>query len=226
MKLKTAAIIFYLAMVLVYSQPRRSIAGPDVNIQKMNTATAFSYHAGPGDSQQTARALALYGAKYKAVLLSADHLAGSGLMKAYGDRQMEIFCLVADELQYRIVDESFSEKNQIATIQIESGASLNDFVRAEIKDDELDKAEMHFSLQEELEPVVSATIAPARELSRAYRNIRRHHWRMAVIYLDHLEEKYPHWDALFLAKAVAYQGMHETNKAISALTSACYLGNQ
>jgi hypothetical protein len=85
---------------------------------------------------------------------------------------------------------------------------------------------MHFSLQEEMEPVVSSTIAPARELSRAYRYIRKHHWRMAIIYLDHLEKKYPHWGTLFLAKAMAYLGMHETDRAISALSSACYLGDQ
>jgi hypothetical protein len=70
------------------------------------------------------------------------------------------------------------------------------------------------------------TIAPARELSRAYRYIRKHHWRMAIIYLDHLEKKYPHWGTLFLAKAMAYLGMHETDRAISALSSACYLGDQ
>ena len=81
MKPKTTAIVFFLVMVLVYSQPRRSIAASDVNIQKTNTITAFSYHAGPGDSQQTARALALYGAKYKAVVLSADRLAGGGYVR-------------------------------------------------------------------------------------------------------------------------------------------------
>jgi hypothetical protein len=226
MKLKTAAKLFFLAMVLVYSHPGASIGEADSSVQEMQTVTAFSYRAGPGDSQQTARALALYGATHKAVLLSADHLAGRGLLKDYGDRKKEIFCLVADELQYRIVDESFSEKNRITTIKIKSSASLKDFVRAEIRNAAFEKEEMNFSLQEEMEPVMSPTIAPAQELSRAYRYIRRHHWRMAIIYLDHLERKYPHWGTLFLAKAMAYLGMHETDRAASALTSACYLGNQ
>lgn len=213
-------------MVLVHSYPGGSIAEADSTVQEMQTVTAFSYHAGPGDSRQTARALALYGATHKAVLLSADHLADSGLLKDYGDRKMEIFCLVADEMPYRMIDESFSEKTGIATIKIKSSASLKDFVRAEIRDAAFEKEEMNFSLQEELEPVVSPTIAPAQELSRAYRYIRNHHWRMAIIYLDHLERKYPHWATLFLAKAMAYLGMNETDRATSALTSACYLGEQ
>ena len=226
MKHKTAATLFFLAMVLVHSPPGGSVAEADSTVQEMQTVTVFSYHAGPGDSRQTARALALYGATHQAVLLTADHLAGRRLLKDYGDRKMEIFCLVADELQYRIINESFSEKSRVATIKIESSVSLKDFVRAEIRDAAFEKEELKFSLQEEMEPVVPPTIAPAQELSRAYRYIRNHHWRMAIIYLDHLERKYPHWGSLFLAKAMAYLGMHEIDRAMSALTSACYLGNQ
>lgn len=50
---------------------------------------------------------------------------------------------------------------------------------------------------------------------------------MAIIYLDHLEKKYPHWDALFLAKAMGFEfeGLHETERALDALSSACKLGN-
>ena len=226
MKLKTATILFFLAMVLVYFHPEVPDADADSSVEGMQTVTSFSYHAGPDDSQKTARALALYGAKYKAVLLSADHLAGRGLLKDQGDRQMEIFCLVADKLQYSMLDDSFSEKDRIAVAKIKSSVSLDDFVRAEIRNAEFEKAEANFSLQEEMEPVLSPTIAPALELSRAYRYIRRHHWRMAIIYLDHLEKKYPHWGPLFLAKSIAYLEMHETERAISALSSACYLSDQ
>lgn len=226
MKLKTAAKLLFSVMVLVYSFPGVSHAEGDSSVQEMQTVTVFSYHAGTNDSRTTARALALYGAKYNAVLLAADHLAGKGLLKDYGDRQMEIFCLVADEMGHSIIEESFAEKERIATIKINSNVSLNDFVRAEIRNAAFEKIEKQFSLQEEMEPVVSPTIAPAQELSRAHRYIRRHHWRMAIIYLDHLEKKYPHWGPLFLAKAMAYLGMHETERAVSALSSACYLGDQ
>ena len=219
-------MLFFLAMVLVNFHPAVSDADASSSAEEMQTVTAFSYHAGPGDSRQTAHALALYGAKYQSVLLAADQLAGRGLLKDYGDRQMEIFCLVVDKLQYSMLDDSFSEKDRIALTKIKSSVSLNDFVRAEIRNAEFEKEEANFTLQEEMEPVVPPAIAPAQELSRAYRYIRRHHWRMAIIYLDHLEKKYPHWGALFLAKALAYLGMHESERAISALSSACYLGDQ
>ncbi len=225
MKLKTATILFF-TLVLVASHPGMSDADANSIVDEMQAVTSFSYHAGPGDSRQTARALALYGAKYESVLLSADHLAGRGLLKNYADRQMEIFCLVVDKLQYSMLDDSFSEKDRIALTKIKSSVSLDDFVRAEIRNAEFEKAEANFTLQEEMEPVVPPAIAPALELSRAYRYIRRHHWRMAIIYLDHLEKKYPHWGALFTAKSTAYLGMHETERAISALSSACYLGDQ
>ena len=226
MKMKTAAEILLLAAVLMYAFPGKSTAGTDSGVPEMQTVTVFSYHAGPGDSRQTARALALFGATYKAVVLSADHLAGKGWLKDYGDRQMEVFCLVADSLKTGIIQQSFSEKEGVATIKFRRRISLNDFVRAEIRNAALEREERHFSLQEEMEPVVSPTIAPGQELSRAYRYIRKCHWRMAIIYLDHLENKYPCWGTLFHAKAMAYLGMHETGRALSALSSACHLGDQ
>jgi hypothetical protein len=226
MKLKTAAKILFLVMVLMHSFPRVYFAKADSSIQEMQLIAEFLYHAGADDSRETALALALYGAKHKAVLMSAGHLADRGLLKDYGDKKMEIFCLVVDGQQSSILDEWFSEKDRTQRVKITSHLSLTDFVKAEIKNEALEKEETHFSWQEEMDPVVSPAIAPALELSRAFRFIRRHHWRMAIIYLDHLEKKYPHWGPLFLAKAMAYLGMHETEKAVSALSSACYLGDQ
>jgi hypothetical protein len=81
-------------------------------------------------------------------------------LKDYEERQMEIFCLVADELQSNVIDESFSEKERIAKVKIKSSISLNDFVRAEIRNAAFEKKEMHFSLQEEMEPVVSTDHRP------------------------------------------------------------------
>jgi hypothetical protein len=226
MKLKTAATISFLTILLMHSYPGVPIADTDSIIQEMQVITDFSYHAGPDDSRETARALALYGAKRKAVLTLASHLADRGLLKDYGDKKMEVFCLVIDEVHSSILAQSYSEKSRTYKIKIESRLSLTDFVKAEIRDVALEKEEAHFSWQEEMEPAVSPTIAPALELSRAYRYIRKQHWRMAIIYLDHLQKKYPHWGALFLAKAMAYLEMNESERAISALSSACYLGDQ
>jgi hypothetical protein len=226
MKLKATVTIFLLVMVLLHSHPAASQSETDKDLQEMQTVTAFAYRAGAGDTREIIRALALFGARHKAVLRSAEILAGGGLLIDYGDKQREIFCLLTDELQFRVMDESFSEKNHTYAITIEATVSLSDFVKAEIRNAALEKEEMRFSFQEEMEPVVPQAIDPAKDLSRAYRYVRKHHWRMAIIYLDHLEKKYPHWGALFHAKAIGFKGMHETESAIEALALACGLGFQ
>ena len=226
MKRQTTVKILLLVIVLLHSHPQVSWSETDNDRQGMQTVTAFSYRAGPGDTRETARALALFGAQHKAVLRSAETLARGGLPIDYGDKQREIFCLAADELQFHVVDESFSEKNGTYTITINAAVALGDFVKAEIRNAALEKEEMRFSFQEEMEPVVPQAIDPAKDLSRAYRYIRKHHWRMAIIYLDHLETKYPYWGTLFHAKAMGFKGMHETERAIESLSLACDLGNQ
>ena len=215
-----------LVVLLGFWYPGVSLSGSETSGRQVQLVTDFSYAAGLGDTPEAARALSLYGAKYKAVTISAGQLADKGLLKDYEDRQMEVFCLVADELQYSMIDQSFADKSRTYTVKIKSSPSLTDFVQAEIRDAVFEKEEMHFSWREEMEPAVSPSIVPAQELSRAYRTIRKKHWRMAIIYLDHLEKKYPHWGALFLAKGMAYLGMNETDRAITALSSACYLGDQ
>jgi hypothetical protein len=226
MKYKTAAKSYLLAVVFLFALPGASLPEGVPNTRQAPVITAFSYHAGPKDTVATARALALFNAQYRAVAQSAKQLSEQGLLKNYGEQQMEIFCLVAGGLQLRILEQSFCEANSIYTIRIESDAALADFVMAEIKDAAYAKEEDQFSWQEKMDQAVSTTIEPAKELSRAYRYIRKHDWRIAVIYLDHLEKKYPYWDALFLAKALAFEGMDEKESAIRALASACALGDQ
>lgn len=216
--------VFCMAAMVVFCDMPLLAADPGGG--EMVTTTEFSYRLGPGDTPEIARALALYGAKYRAVLWLAGQLAGNGLLKDYADRQMEIFCLVADDLKYAMVDESFSTTERLYSIDIESRVSLADFVKAEIKDAALEKEEMEFSWQEEMEPVLSATLDPGQELSRAFRYIRNQHWRKAIIYIDHLEKKYPNWGDLLFAKAMGFEGMHEMQQAMRAFSKACERGNQ
>ena len=218
--------ILLTALVLVYLHAGASLPYADDDSQAVQTVTECSYHAGPGDSPEIARALALFGAQYEAVSIAARHLAGRGLLKNYGDRKMEIFCLVAGGLPTTILAASYSDKTHTWSAKIKSRVSLADFVRAEIRNTALEKEELQFTWKEEMEPVVPEALDPATELSRAYRYLRRHHWRMAIIYLDHLEVKYPHWGALFFAKAAGFEGMHETERAMEAMSSACRLGNR
>lgn len=226
MQLKTAIKRILLAALLVQGYPVASWTASDAGVLQTETITHFAYRAGPHDTPEIARALALYGAKYEAVVLTAEALSRNGLLKNYGDQQPEIFSLVADDIQYRVVAESLAEKAGTVRVSIESNVSLADFVRGEIRNMALEQQELQFSLQEEMEPVIPPAIDPGQELSRAYRYIRKTHWRMAIIYLDHLGAKYPHWDALFLAKARGFLGMHEPERAMDAFAAACALGNQ
>ena len=65
--------IFCMGVALLFSE--RPLLADDANLREMQTTTEFSYRTGPGDASDIARALALYGAKYKAVLWMARQLA-------------------------------------------------------------------------------------------------------------------------------------------------------
>ena len=191
-----------------------------------DAVTTYSYTAGADEAPTTARALALFGAKYKAVVQIADRLTEVGLLRANDNREKAVFCLVADAMASRVVKQSNDTVSHTYTATINSTLCLTDYVKAEIRNDSLERKEEHFSFKEEMEPAVSPVVSPALELSRAYRYISHGQWRMAIIYMDHLETKYPNWGVLHLAMASAYQGIHENAKALSALSSACYLGVQ
>lgn len=213
-----------LVLILGLHPESAALAGQRTGDRPMVIVTDCSYTAGHHETFETAQALALYCAKQKAVSISADRLTDAGLLMVDADRHMEIRCLVTDAMQPELLEQSFDRENRICKVKIKSVLSLSDFVKAGIRNRELEAEEAHFSLKEELEPVVTPGIAPAFELSRAYRYIRNRHWRMAIIYMDHLVEKYPRWGALYMAKATAYLGLHEQQQAILALTSACNLG--
>ena len=97
-------------------------------------------------------------------------------------------------------------------------------MKAEIKNAQLEKEEDAFSLQEEMEPTLTADLMPGLELSRAYRYIRHDQWRKAIIYIDNLEKKYPHWGDLFFAKGLGFEGMNENPQAMRAYLRGCERG--
>lgn len=226
MKKPRLSVTVWLLFVSLLLHAGAAWSKVDVTGRPMETVTGFSYTAGPDESPETARALARYGAKQKAVVTTAGRLIDAGLLNKETSRQMAVFCLVADTMPFSLIEESIDVASRTYTVKIKSSLSLSDYVKAEIRNEALEKEELHLSLKEEMEPEVAASIAPAFELSRAYRYISNRHWRMAIIYIDHIETKYPRWGALHLAKARAYLGMHERERAISALKSACYLGVQ
>jgi len=215
-----------LLAAIFFFNPIFGFAEDDKNDDTLEIVTDYTYIMGPSDSPEKYEALGLYGAKYKAVVLSAKYLSHRGLLENYGKKQKEIFCLAADELKSAIIEKRLIENGSSYYVKIKSKVTSTDFIRAEIKDLELEKEEMNFSLYEKMEQHVYKSIDPAQELSRAYRYIRRMRWRIAVIYLDHLEKKYPNWSEVYLAKAIAFYAIHEIRNMMEALTSSCSLGNR
>ena len=217
------AILFLLLIIIL---PALSAADDPTSDDGVVLVTDFTYTIGKTDSTETSRALAFFGAKIKAVILSAKYLTHKGLLEHYGKKQQEIFCLTTDEIQVSIIDENVNEQTKSYFVKIRTKVTSSDFIKAEIKNSALEKKESQLSYREEMGQYVSQTIDPGQELSRAYRHIRRGEWRIAVIYLDHLEKKYPNWGDIYLAKAIGFYSMDDADRMMDALKSACSLDNE
>lgn len=188
--------------------------------------TDSTYQMETGDSEEMARALALFEAKMKAVNLAAKYFTHKGVLAHYEKRQNEIFYLVPRQIASVVIDEKLDTSSRSCYLKIRSQISSIDFIRAEIEDAELQKKEENFSFDREMTQPVGGEIEPGRELSRAYRYIRKGEWRVAIIYLDHLEKKYANWGEVLLGKAIALYGTGDETGMLDALADACRLGTQ
>ena len=122
------------------------------------------------------------------------------------------------------------EKKQIAeqgakvmVVRIRAYVNASDFISAEILDQKFERKESRDFFLEELEPEISKEIDPGIDIAKAYRLIREKEWRPAVLYLDRLETKYPGWDEIQMAKAVAYYSLNKPHRFKRALKRACVL---
>lgn len=215
-----------LLFLLVILSTRLCNAGDQNWEETIKITTDFTYKRANKDSLEKSRAICLFGAKLKAVNLAAKYLTHKGVLEHYEKKQSEIFCLTTNEIKASIIDEKYYQDKNLHYVKIKSEVTSIDFIKAQIKDDEFDRYESSFSYSEEMEQPVSKIINPGEELSRSYRYIRKEQWRISIIYLDHLEKKYPHWGDVFLAKAIAFFGMDDTGKMVDALKTACSLNNQ
>lgn len=188
--------------------------------------TEYTYRMGPGDSEEMAKVLTLFEAKMKAVVLAAKYLTHKGELSHYEKRQNEIFHLVPKQITSVILDQNFDTASLTHYVKIRSEISSLDFIHAEIEDAALQEKEANFSFDREMEQTVAGEIEPGKELSRAYRYIRKKEWRMAIIFLDHLEKKYSNWGEVLLAKAIALYGTGDKAGMLEALADACRLGTQ
>jgi hypothetical protein len=220
--LKQISLILLLSIVLAWpcaaDEPKRD--------DTISVITEYTYRTAGKDSKEKSRALALFGAKLKAVNLAAKYLTHKGVLEHYEKRQGEIFCLTTNQIQISIIEEKFHQDTNSYYVKIKSEITTIDFIKAQIRDVYLEKNESGFSYREEMDQPISKTIDPAEELSRAYRYIRKEQWRISIIYLDHLEKKYPQWGDIYLAKAIAFYGTDQIDKMVDALKTACSLNNQ
>jgi len=224
MKINMHRIVLFSFIILAYPAP--CMSGDDSGDSSFVSTIDFTYNSRKGDSKELSKALALFGAKQKAVVLSAKYLTHKGLLEHYGKKQKEIFCLATNEIGVSVIDEKFSEEGNAYYVKIKAKVSVTDFIHAEIKNLEMEKEESKLSYSKEMEQYVSKAINPGPELSRAYRYIRKGNWRIAIIYLNHLGKKYPNWGDIYLAKAIVFYVIQDIDKMRESLKTACSLDNQ
>jgi hypothetical protein len=189
--------------------------------------TEGGYRMASGGSVELAKEVALFSAKRKAVDLAGRYLSRRRLIKTYELNRDEIYSLAAREVQSRILEEKREADGKTATyrLKIRSRVQASDFVKAEIEDARQEKKETHESFYEEMEQRVAPEIDPGKDIAKAYRLLREKKWRITMIYLNHLEKKYPNWDSIQMAKAITHYILHEPEFMKAALEAACRLGN-
>jgi len=185
-----------------------------------------SYLMGDGNSKQLARQLAIFEAKRAALETAGKYLTHKSLIPVYDMKKEEIYSLAARETQGEIIEERWEPigKTIKCLIRIKAKVQISDFIKAGIQNQKLEKEDERESLLEEMDPVLSKEIDPGKDIAKAYRLLRKREWRMAVIYLDHLEKKYPNWGNIYMAKAIAFYPLHAPLEMKKALEMACRLG--
>ena len=186
-----------------------------------------SYRMEIDSSVDFAKKMALFIAKRKAVDLAGRYLSRKNLIETYELNKEEIYSLTAKEIQAEILEGRRETVGKAPTyrLRIRSRIQASDFVKAEIEDSKQEKKEAKESYHDEMEQPISAEIDPGRDIAKAYRLLREKKWRITVIYLNHLEKKYPNWDSIYMAQAITHYILHEPVFMKKALNEACRLGN-
>jgi hypothetical protein len=187
-----------------------------------------NYRMEAGASIDLAKKLALFTAKRKAVDLAGRYLSRKSLIKVYELNRDEIYSLAAREIEAEILEEKQEtiEKTSTYRVRIRAHVQASDFVKAEMEDTKQEKRAAQESYREEMEQHISAEIDPGRDIAKAYRLLREKKWRITMIYLNHLEKKYPNWGDVYMAKAITHYILHEPVFMKKALNEACRLGHQ
>jgi hypothetical protein len=213
-----------ITLLLIFSISGFALAVEDNVIE---VEAAGSCQIAGGHPVELAKSIAFYAAKRKAVDLAGRYLSRKSLIEVYELDKDEIYSLVARNITAEIVEEKRQtiKKSSIYKVRINASVRASDFVKAELEERKLLESETHESYHEEMEQVLSAQIDPGKDISKTYRLLRERKWRIALIYMNHLEKKYPNWAALYMAKALVYYVFHEPVAMKKALNTACRLGN-
>ena len=185
------------------------------------------YQIAVGSSVELAKKVALFTAKRKAVELAGRYLSHKNLIKPYELKKDEIYSLAARQIKAEIIEQSQKTVAKVSRyrLRIRTKIHASDFVKAEIEDIKQEKAESTESYQQEMGQPISEKIDPGIDIAKAYRLLREKKWRITMIYLDHLEKKYPNWDSIYMAKAVTHYILNEPVLMRKALNQGCRLGN-
>ena len=181
-----------------------------------------------GDSKEMAKALALFDAKKQAVESAGRYLSRKGLIAVDEMKKDEIYSLVAGEIEVKTLEEnSVPVRDGVEfTIRVKASVKDSDFVSAEMLNRKLELEDLQQPFREEMEPTIPKAILPGLEIAKAYRLLRLKEWRRAIIYLDRLGKKYPHWHEVYMAKAIGYYVLRDPLSMKKALEKACRLGNK
>jgi hypothetical protein len=189
--------------------------------------TEGSYRMAPGSSVGLVKSIALFNAEIKAVELAGRYLSHDFLVETYKLDKDEIYCLVTREIRPEILMEKWEriQTQSIYKVRIRTRVKASDFIKAEMQDKASAKKEANPPYQEELGQPVSDKVDLGKDIAKAYRLLRRREWRMAAIYLNHLEKKYPNWDRIYMAKAITHYFCHDLVSMRKVLSKACSLGH-
>lgn len=217
----------YLIMVILLMSLSINGIAPAADSDVFEVETEGRYQMGDGSSVELAKKVALFTAQRKAVDVAGRYLSRKSLIKTYGRNKEEIYSLAANEIQADILEEKQETSGRTSwyRLRIRSRIQASDFIKAEIEGSKQAREALKESYQEEMEQPVSAEIDPGRDIAKVYRLLRLKKWRLAMIYLDHLEMKYPNWDRIYMAKAVTHYILHEPVFMEQALREGCRLGN-
>jgi hypothetical protein len=218
--------IFTVGLVFWSISGSSSTYAADVDLFEMEADGAYTM--GPGDTKTVCENLAVFEAKRAATEAAEKYFSRRERISPFGKKRDEIINITADRVDFIVVQERRASSDSSGTCRVRLKISLqpSDFIEGEIESLRMEKAEADESLRKKMEPTISSRSLPGHDIARAYRYVRKGELRLAIIYLDRLQLKYPNWPDTYEVKALAYDLYNEPAKMKEALQKACALGSQ